>query len=835
MRFFTGIGVLLLAGVAGAGGLWYAWGRDLPNVSDLDVLEFSGQTRVYDRNNALIGTLTPSLSSSGGVNRDLIKLNQISPWLQDAVVTSEDRRFFKHNGVDYIGIGRGLIKGVLQNDLEGGSSITQQVVKNTLLADLNSARTAERKFKEAVLAYQLERSFDKKQILNAYLNVIYWGDGGRSDIVGAETAARAYFRKGASDLNLAESVYLATIIPAPNRRYKSFQAFRPLMKDLLGRMVEDARITQAQADAAWRTPIYPAGWRIGWNTDGSLRSAVLENPARLQSNLNEAEAARGGNRYQYLAYLQAVEKELTPIIGRKALYGGGKIYTGMDLQTQQSAERASRNADLPDGATLGIALVSPKNGEVLALVGQKLTGDRPSDWNNATQARRQVGSSVKPLLYTLALQRGWKQSDTVLDAPIRGDYQPKNYDGRWTGRYVTMRYSLDHSLNLTTVRTAQAVGIKEFEAKLRELGLTPPPNAGLSLSIGTLEASPLQLASAYASFANGGLYYAPTLVRRVQDTRDKVLYTRPAPVAKRVWDTQTAWLGLDMLRGVVNDLDTSQGGLAVRARIPGVQVGGKTGTTNEIKDLWFAGVTPTVAGAVWVGKQEGGPLPSWAYSGEIPTPIWQAAVAGALAGKPSATFAEPGGITYRVVRQVNMAFLDSNAEEEPVARDGEDTAGRGGFFSRRSRDPVQTEAQPRPAQQPTEPEVTEPEPVQEVVPVEPVPEAVPEEAMPIDTAPVNTVPVEPVPEEAVTEPVPSEIVTPEPVPAQPTQPEPLPSEPEPAPTPEPVQPDAVGTVTETPLVPEPVPAGDPEPLPDDSFNDFPADEGVFNEMPTDGE
>ncbi|ANE44367.1 transglycosylase domain-containing protein [Deinococcus puniceus] len=834
MRFFTGVGVLLLVGAAGAGGLWYAWGRDLPNVSDLDVLEFSGQTRVYDRNNALIGTLTPSLSSSGGVNRDLIKLNQISPWLQDAVVTSEDRRFFKHNGVDYIGIARGLVKGVLQNDLEGGSSITQQVVKNTLLAELNSARTAERKFKEAVLAYQLERSFDKKQILNAYLNVIYWGDGGRSDIVGAETAARAYFRKGASELNLAESVYLATIIPAPNRRYKSFQAFRPLMKDLLSRMVEDARITQAQADAAWRTPIYPAGWRIGWNTDGSLRSAVLENPGRLQSNLNEAEAARGGNRYQYLAYLQAVEKELTPIIGRKALYGGGKIFTGMDLQAQQSAERASRTAELPDGATLGIALVSPKNGEVLALVGQKLTGERPSDWNNATQARRQVGSSVKPLLYTLALQQGWKQSDTVLDAPIRGEYQPKNYDGRWTGRYVTMRYSLDHSLNLTTVRTAQAVGIKEFEAKLRELGLTPPPNAGLSLSIGTLEASPLQLAAAYATFANGGLYYAPTLVRRVQDTRDKVLYTRPAPVAKRVWDAQTAWLGLDMLRGVVNDLDTSQGGLAVRARIPGVQVGGKTGTTNEIKDLWFAGVTPTVAGAVWVGKQEGGPLPSWAYSGEIPTPIWQAAVSGAVAGKPSTPFAEPGGITYRVVRQVNMAFLDSNADAEPVARDGESTSSRGGFFSRRTPAP---QPEPQPVQQPTPTPAVIPEP--EVVP-EPVPEGGQEaepEVVPEETLPVETVPVEPVPEEAlpepVTVPVPSEVVTPQPVPGEPTQPEPLPTEPEP--TPEPVQPDAVGTVTETPIEPEPLPTENPEPLPDDSFNDFPADEGVFNELPPAGE
>jgi len=198
MRALNILGGALLAGAAGVGGLWAAWGRDLPSVSDLDVLEFSGQTRVYDRAGTLVGTLTPSLSSGGSVNRDLLKAGQISPWLQKAVVTSEDRRFYQHGGVDVIGIGRGLLKGLLKNDLEGGSSITQQVVKNTLLADLQGARTAERKFKEAVLAYQLERNFEKKQILNAYLNVIYWGDGGNRDIIGAGGAAHAYFGKDAA-------------------------------------------------------------------------------------------------------------------------------------------------------------------------------------------------------------------------------------------------------------------------------------------------------------------------------------------------------------------------------------------------------------------------------------------------------------------------------------------------------------------------------------------------------------------------------------------------------------------------------------------------------------
>ncbi|WP_189068173.1 transglycosylase domain-containing protein [Deinococcus radiotolerans] len=798
MRALNILGGALLAAAVGAGGLWAAWGRDLPSVSDLDVLEFSGQTRVYDRAGTLVGTLTPSLSSGGSVNRDLLKAGEISPWLQKAVVTSEDRRFYQHGGVDVIGIARGLIKGVLQNDLEGGSSITQQVVKNTLLADLHGARTPERKFKEAVLAYQLERNFDKKQILNAYLNVIYWGDGGSSDIIGAGGAAHAYFGKDARALNLAESVYLATIIPAPNRRYKEFKSYRPLMKSLLTRMVEDGQVTQAEADAAWKTPIYPAGWRLGWNADGTLRSANLERPDRLGENLQRTEGAR---RYPNFYYLQAVEKELLPLIGRKALYGGGKIYTGMSAQAQSAAEEASRGARLPDGATLGAALVRPDSGEVLALVGQKLTDARPSDWNNATQARRQVGSSVKPLLYALALEKGWKQSDTVLDAPIRGDYQPMNYNRRWTGRYVTLRYSLDHSLNLPTVRIGQELGIPTFEAKLRDLGLTPPANAGLSLTIGTLEASPLQMASAYATFANGGLYYAPTLVRKVEDARGKVIYTRAAPTPKRVWDARTAWLGLDMLRGVVNDLSASQGGLATRALIPGWPVGGKTGTTNDVKDLWFAGVTPTVAGAVWVGKQEGGALPGWAYSGEIPTPIWQQAVAGTLAGQPETDFRQPDGVTYRVVRNVNMAFRTEDADNEPVARDG--SGSTTGFFGRR-RQPAPT-VQPSPDPTPT-PAVTEETAAPAPEPTAPTPEPVP-----VD--PVPATPVTPETPDPAAEPTPDPTPTPAPdVPVQ-NPPEPLPTEPDPN------------------AIPDQNPGDQAEPLPDPTTLDGQDTTDPINEIP----
>lgn len=762
----TLIGVTALTGGLVVGGMWLLWGRDLPEVSDLDVINFSGQTRVFDRRGQLIGTLTPSLASGTSVNRELLGQKQISSWLQKAVVASEDRRFYSHNGVDLIGVTRGLLKGLLRNDLEGGSSITQQVVKNTLLSDLKGARTAERKFKEAVLAYQVDRRFNKDQILNAYLNVIYWGDGGQQDIIGAGAAARAYFKKEPWELNLAESVYLATIIPAPNRRYKEFEAYRPLMKSVLTRMVEDGQITKQQAEQAWITPIYPAGWRLGWKDDGTLRSAVLERPSRLEENLNGMTPP--GQKYRYLSYLQEVERELAGKVGKGALYRGGKIFTGMDLQAQQAAERASQQAQLPDGATLGLAQVNPQNGEVLALVGQKLTGGRPAEWNNATQSRRQVGSSIKPLLYTLALEQGWKQSDTILDAPITGDYQPKNYSGTWTGVYVSMRYALNHSLNLPTVRMGQEVGVAAFENKLRDLGLTPPRDGGLSLSIGTLEASPLQMAAAYAPFANGGIYYAPSTVRRMEDPQGKVLYQRPDPAGKRVWDKRVAWLGLDMIRGVVNDLSAYQGGLATRARIDGWQVGGKTGTTNDVKDLWFVGVTPLTSGAVWVGKQEGGPLPGWAYSGDVPTPVWQAATAGALAGRESATFVPPEGVVYRTYYRLNMAFLTENADQPPVGHDG-------------SRRPTEPE---------TPPAVTTPEPPQPAATPAPTPEPVPAEPVPAEPAPPTTTPwgdttsepptsEPPISEPPVSEPLPDVPQTAEPVPTEPVPIEPVPTEPGP--------------------------------------------------------
>ena len=207
----------------------------------------------------------------------------------------------------------------------------------------------------------------------------------------------------------------------------------------------------------------------------------------------------------------------------------------------------------------------------------------------------------------------------------------------------------------------------KFEDKLRELGMTPPSDAGLSLSIGTLEASPLQMAAAYAPFANGGLYFAPSLVRRVEDARGKVIYQRPAPTSKRVWDPQTAWLGLDMIRGVVDDLDRFQGGLGYNARIEGRQVAGKTGTTNDIKDLWFVGTTP--ADRSRLGGQAGGRLaPGLGLQRHHSRADLAAGGGGSLQGTPVTAFKEPPGIEYAVVRRVNMAFRTQPVEPQETTQ-----------------------------------------------------------------------------------------------------------------------------------------------------------------------
>jgi len=667
LKLLTAFVIAVAVGVAGMLATYASkWAREIPDYRELDSITLGSTTRVYARDLTPLGTLVPALAGGARINRTIVTLDEISPYMVTALVTNEDRRFFEHYGVDPLGILRGLKKTVNNERVEGGSTLTNQLVKNTLLTKLEGARTLERKVKEWMLSVQVERSFTKEEILQNYLNVIYWGDGGPVELYGLHSAAQAYLGKAPKDLTLVESVYLTTLIPSP-ARYFDYKTQRSYMRSLLNRMVEDGWVTREQATGAWQAKLQPKGWRVKYDASGNVLDAKLVNP--------KAKFLRAVVTTRAPHFMQQVEKELIARFGRERVYnsGGLNVVTTLDPQAQSSAELASRQAVIPRGATLAAVLLDPYTGEVVAMVGQKLHGNQPPpDWNNAAQGQRQVGSTIKPLLYTTALSTGLDQTHLEEDVPTTfpcstcpgGVYKPQNFGGKYFNRAMTLREALNRSLNIPTLRLADRIGMGTFRGKLVELGFDPPRSAGLSLALGTLETTPVMMAAAYAPFVNGGVWKQPRYLRRVTTARGEVLYdaANERQNQRRAWTPQVAALGLDMLLGVVNDFDGPQGGLAWRSRIPGWQVGGKTGTTNDVRDLWFVGVTPVYSGAVWVGKQAGGTMGQRDFSGEVNSPIFRTMMQGALAGKPPQQFAVPDGVAYKPgpFPNTQVATLDPN-------------------------------------------------------------------------------------------------------------------------------------------------------------------------------
>ncbi|WP_407540548.1 transglycosylase domain-containing protein [Deinococcus radiomollis] len=653
-RFFKLLFSLLLAlvFVALGVGVTYGlrWSRNLPDYRALDSLTLGAVTQVYARDGSPLGTLVPKIGETN-VSRTLVSLDEISPFMTAALISNEDRHFFEHYGLDPNGIARQFRRLSQNENVQGGSTLTNQLVKNTLLSGYQSARTAERKVKEWLLSVQVERSFTKEEILQDYLNIIYWGDGGPVELYGIYSASQAYFGKTPKQLDLAESLYLTTLIPGPGLYYPHYQRQRPLMKVLLDRMVEDKWVTRAQADAAWAEKLQPRGWKVTYDASGNVKAAKLVD--RSQTYLKAVTTSRAPH------FMQQVQQELVTRFGREKVYGSGglRVYTTLDPQAQNAVEAASRKANIPSGTTLAAVVSDPYTGEVLGMVGQKLVGNAPpADWNNAAQGQRQIGSSIKPLLYTTALSTGIKQLDLYEDTPISfpcpscptGRYEPKDFEGEQTNRSMTLREALDRSLNLPTVRLADKIGLPTFFGKLNELNIPPNDGTGLAAALGAVETTPVKMAAAYAPFANGGLYHAPRYITRVTTARGELLYDSASEVGKahRVWTPQVAYLGLDMIKGVVDDLGTRQGGFSEPARIAGWPVGGKTGTSTGPKDLWFVGVNPYYVGAVWIGRQKGGSMAYNIYSGVWAPPIWHDMMAPLLQNKAVRDFAQPAGIQY---------------------------------------------------------------------------------------------------------------------------------------------------------------------------------------------
>jgi 1A family penicillin-binding protein len=597
----TILGVTMLASSVVAGGLvgLALSFRNLPDVRVLRNYIPSETSYIYDMN----GTLLDSIHDEA--NREVVDLNQISPDLKRAVLAIEDSYFFSHHGINPSGIGRAFLANMEEKQtVEGGSTITMQLVKNLFLTP---QRSINRKVAEAVLSLRLEQVFTKDQILEMYLNQVYWGH----NTYGVETAAKSYFNKHASELNLAEAAMMAGLISAPEdySPFVNYQKARHRQAVVLERMRELGWATSADVAKAKATPI-----KLGEITSFRQSQAPFITDAVIQ--------------------------ELSSRFGKEAvLQGGMRVQTTIDLDLQRKAEETVRdgiasiqgqgiNAD-----QMALVAVDPRTHFVKAMVGG--IDYKKSQYNRATQALRQPGSAFKPFVYYAAFASGnYTPDSVVMDSPVTypdgdGYYTPQNYDGGFYGA-MSIRQALAQSRNIPAVRLGQEVGINRVIEVCRTLGIKSPMEPVTSLPLGAVDLTPFEMAGAYATFANGGWHSETTTIAQVIDSKGNVLLDN-TPRPQLVLDPWAVAALNSTLQEVVNR------GTATSARIDR-PAAGKTGTTSSERDIWFVGYVPQMAAAIWVGNDNYTPLGAGATGGGYVAPVWRNFMYKALSGVPVENF-----------------------------------------------------------------------------------------------------------------------------------------------------------------------------------------------------
>jgi 1A family penicillin-binding protein len=589
-----------------------------PSTADIQAFRPSEGSRVLDRAGATIGRLS-------FVRRVNVPLDRVPRHVRAAFIAVEDRRFYFHHGVDWRSAARALVRNVTRADVsEGFSTITMQVVRNVFVPRLAQERSLRRKLIEIYLAGRLERSLTKQQILALYLNVIYLGNGA----YGVEAASRDLFGKSVDRLTVPEGATLAALARGPSYYAPRRHPDRALARRnlVLAVMAREHYLSDTLATLARAAPLRlsPGEWRPRED-----RSFALD----------------------------PVRAVVDSVLGDGQL-GDLVVYTTLDGPAQRAAEAAvRRQADAiqraPGRDTLQGALVAidPRNGEIRALVG----GRRyvPGGFNRALVARRQPGSAFKPFVYATALARGLTPSAVLEDAPVEitehGQvWRPVNFDGQFAGR-LTLRRALMRSANAATVRLGEAVGERRVAALARRAGIRSPLAAVPALALGAAEVTPLELVTAYAPFANGGMSVTPSLVRRIEAGDGSVLWRAQPPRSERVLGDAEAFQLTSMLKSVVD------GGTGRIVRDRGVRdvVAGKTGTTNDGADVWFVGYTPTVVAAVWFGYDAPRPIAASASGGRLAAPAWAAFYLAGWREREPADWNPPAGMVRRTIDAFN--------------------------------------------------------------------------------------------------------------------------------------------------------------------------------------
>jgi len=607
----TLLGIIMIGGAAVAGGLvgLALSFRDLPDVRVLKGYVPVETTYIYDINGELIARL------HGDVNREVVTLDRISPHLKRSVLAMEDAYFYTHKGIDPSGIGRAIVANFSAGGtVEGGSTLTQQLVKNLFLSN---ERSLNRKVAEAVLAMRVEQVFTKEQILEMYLNQVFWG----KNTNGAETASQNYFGKSAADLTLAEAAMLAGTIQAPSvfNPVDNFAEAKKRQGLVLDRLAE-----------------------LNWATPAEIKAARAQKIViRKQGISYEA------SRVPYVS--QAVTAELEEKFGKDVvLQGGLRVQTTIDLKLQRIAEEvaAEGHNDLVNRGAyadqLALVAVDPRTGFVKALVGGVGDFDK-NQYNRAVLARRQLGSSFKPFVYYAAFATGNYTPDSVIDdSPMTipdGDepYVPRNYDNKFSGP-ISIRQAIAVSRNIPALKLGLEVGNENVIAICRKLGINSPMKPVVSLPLGAADVTPMEVAGAYAVFASGGYKSKTTLIARVTDRNGNLILDN-TPKPELILDPIAVSYLTDALRGVVTN------GTATEAQMSdGRPVAGKTGTTSDFRDAWFVGYVPQLAVAIWIGNDDYSPMANGVTGGVYVTPIWRKFMERALAGQPIEQFPVPAEI-----------------------------------------------------------------------------------------------------------------------------------------------------------------------------------------------
>ncbi len=580
---------------------------DFPPIESAAAYRPSVTSKIFDRNNLVVGEIYLE-------KRNVVPFKAIPQHVVYAFVAAEDANFFRHKGVDYVAIARAIVKDVLSGGFaQGASTITQQTVKSLFLTP---EKTIGRKLKELILAYRIEKKLSKEEILYLYLNQIYLGDGA----YGVEAAAQTYFSRGVSSLTVAEGALLAGLAQAPTRyspRHHIDKA-RARQRYVLRRMEEVGFLDKDAAEKANKARL------------------VLAPPSTFRSKA--------------AYFLEYVRNYLQEKYGADAMYRSEfRIYTTIDGRLQEAAYdaltqgvRRIEEANRYRGLQGALLCMDPGTGGVLAMVGGVDFG--ASQFNRALQARRQPGSAFKPIVYAAALEKGKTLVSTVDDSPIefaRSEtemWKPKNYDETFLGP-IPLLEALAKSRNLATVRLLNEIGVDTAIGMARNLGIQSPIERNLSIALGSSGVTPLEMVTAYATFAAGGKRPTPFFIREVQDGQGHVLERTDTKSVQAI-APETAYLSIRLMQEVLRT------GTGASAKGISPNLAGKTGTTNENTDAWFIGGSPDLITGVWVGFDTPTSLGKRQTAASVALPIWAHFFGQALRYVPDREFPPPAGITF---------------------------------------------------------------------------------------------------------------------------------------------------------------------------------------------